>query len=57
MVRVDMLDFVKHIVNKKSGRFAPDKFEHQYETRWSRTAPGAGIAPECRLRGPVLIRS
>jgi DNA end-binding protein Ku len=26
-----MLD-AKHIVNQKSGRFEPDKFEDQYET-------------------------
>ena len=28
----DMLDLAKHIVNQKSGRFEPDKFEDQYET-------------------------
>jgi hypothetical protein len=27
-----MLDLAKHIVNQKSGRFEPDKFEDQYET-------------------------
>ncbi len=28
----DMLDLAKHIVNQKSDRFEPDKFEDQYET-------------------------
>ena len=28
----DMLDLARHIVNQKSGRFEPDKFEDQYET-------------------------
>ena len=28
----DMLDLAKHIVNQKSGRFEPDKFEDHYET-------------------------
>ena len=27
-----MLDLARHIVNQKSGRFEPDKFEDQYET-------------------------
>jgi DNA end-binding protein Ku len=27
-----MLDLAKHIVNQKSGRFEPEKFEDQYET-------------------------
>jgi DNA end-binding protein Ku len=27
-----MLDLAKHIVNQKSGRFEPDKFENHYET-------------------------
>jgi DNA end-binding protein Ku len=31
-VTKDMLDLAKHIVNQKSGRFEPDKFEDQYET-------------------------
>jgi DNA end-binding protein Ku len=31
-VTKDMLDLAKHIVNQKSGRFAPEKFEDQYET-------------------------
>jgi DNA end-binding protein Ku len=30
-VTKDMLDLAKHIVNQKSGRFEPDKFEDQYE--------------------------
>src|ERR1700682_1812396 len=28
----DMLDLAKHIVNQKSGRFEPEKFEDQYDT-------------------------
>ena len=31
-VTKDMLDLARHIVNQKSGRFAPEKFEDQYET-------------------------
>jgi DNA end-binding protein Ku len=27
-----MLDLARHIVDQKSGRFEPDKFEDQYET-------------------------
>jgi DNA end-binding protein Ku len=27
-----MLELAKHIVNQKSGRFEPEKFEDQYET-------------------------
>ena len=27
-----MLDLARHIVNQKSGRFEPDKFEDQFET-------------------------
>jgi DNA end-binding protein Ku len=31
-VTKDMLELAKHIVNQKSGRFEPEKFEDQYET-------------------------
>ncbi|UPK38168.1 Ku protein [Bradyrhizobium sp. 186] len=31
-VTKDMLDLARHIVNQKSDRFEPDKFEDQYET-------------------------
>ena len=31
-VTKDMLDLAKHIVNQKSGRFEPEKFEDHYET-------------------------
>jgi DNA end-binding protein Ku len=31
-VTKDMLDLAKHIVNQKSGRFDPEKFEDHYET-------------------------
>jgi DNA end-binding protein Ku len=30
-VTKDMLDLAKHIVNQKSGRFEPEKFEDHYE--------------------------
>src|SRR6187399_1414278 len=31
-VTKDMLDLARHIVDQKSGRFDPDRFEDQYET-------------------------
>jgi DNA end-binding protein Ku len=31
-VTKDMLDLARHIVNQKSGRFEPNKFEDHYET-------------------------
>lgn len=52
----DMLDLAVHIVETKAGRFAPEKFEDEYETalkellrkkgRADRTAQGA-VAHQC----------
>ena len=36
-VTKDMLDLARHIVNQKAGRFEPDKFKDQYETRSRRS--------------------
>ncbi len=36
-VTKDMLDLAKHIVEKKSGAFEPDKFEDHYEIRADRS--------------------
>src|SRR5450631_2344417 len=42
-VTKDMLDLAKHIVNQKSGRFEPEKFEDSTKQRWStsRSAPAS----------------
>src|SRR6476620_458621 len=54
-VTKDMLDLARHIVEQKSGRFEPDKFEDQYET--ARVDPinqkraGKPITPKERPRG------
>jgi DNA end-binding protein Ku len=42
-VTKDMLDLAKHIVNQKSGRFEPDKFESHFSCVVSRSEG-------CRLR-------
>jgi DNA end-binding protein Ku len=51
-VTKDMLDLAKHIVNQKSGRFEPDKFEDRYETALidliNRKRAGKPIAPKER---------
>jgi DNA end-binding protein Ku len=48
----DMLDLARHIVNQKSGRFEPDKFEDHYETALvdliNRKRSGKPIAPKER---------
>src|SRR6202045_789855 len=58
-VTKDMLDLAKHIVNQKSGRFEPDRFEDHYETalvdlinskRW-----GKPITPKERPRGENVV--
>lgn len=55
-VTKDMLDLARHIVNQKSGRFEPDKFEDQYETalvdliKARRQADHAEGTPRCRQR-------
>jgi DNA end-binding protein Ku len=43
-VTKDMLDLAKHIVNQKSGRFEPDKFEDEYETARERAVAKAEAA-------------
>jgi DNA end-binding protein Ku len=51
-VTTDMLDLAKHIVNQKSGRFKPDKFEDHYETALvdliNRKRSGKPITPKER---------
>jgi hypothetical protein len=53
-VTKDMLDLAKHIVNQKSGRFEPDKFEDRYETalvdRGARRVRRS-LLTSCRSRG------
>jgi len=47
-----MLDLAKHIVNQKSGRFEPEKFEDHYETALvdliNRKRSGKPITPKER---------
>src|SRR5579883_262149 len=51
-VTKDMLDLAKHIVNQKSGRFEPEKFEDHYETALvdliNRKRSGKPITPKER---------
>jgi DNA end-binding protein Ku len=51
-VTKDMLDLAKHIVNQKSGRFEPSKFEDQYETALvdliNKKRSGQPITPKAR---------
>jgi DNA end-binding protein Ku len=55
----DMLDLARHIVEKKSGRFQPDKFEDQYETALveliNRKRAGKPITPKERPRGENVV--
>src|SRR5215813_13890938 len=55
----DMLDLAKHIVNQKSGRFEPDKFEDQYETALidliNQKRAGKPITPKERPRGENVV--
>jgi DNA end-binding protein Ku len=54
-----MLDLAKHIVNQKSGRFQPDKFEDQYETALidliNQKRAGKPITPKERPRGENVV--
>jgi DNA end-binding protein Ku len=54
-----MLDLAKHIVNQKSGRFEPDKFEDQYETALvdliNQKRSGKPIVPKERPRGENVV--
>jgi DNA end-binding protein Ku len=58
-VTKDMLDLAKHIVNRKSGRFEPDKFEDQYETALveliNQKRSGKPIVPKERPRGENVV--
>ncbi|MEH2503412.1 DNA end-binding protein Ku [Bradyrhizobium sp. AZCC 1578] len=55
----DMLDLAKHIVNQKSGRFEPEKFEDQYETALidliNQKRAGKPITPKERPRGENVV--
>jgi DNA end-binding protein Ku len=58
-VTKDMLDLAKHIVNQKTGRFEPDKFEDQYETALidliNQKRAGKPITPKERPRGDNVV--
>src|SRR3982751_5973838 len=55
----DMLDLAKHIVEKKSGRFEPGKFEDQYETALidliNQKRAGKPIVAKERPRGENVV--
>jgi DNA end-binding protein Ku len=58
-VTKDMLDLAKHIVDQKSGRFEPDKFEDQYETALldliNQKRAGKPITSKERPRGENVV--
>jgi DNA end-binding protein Ku len=58
-VTKDMLDLARHIVNQKSGRFEPDKFEDHYETALvdliNSKRSGKPITPKERPRGENVV--
>ncbi len=58
-VTKDMLDLARHIVDQKSGRFEPDKFEDQYETALvdliNQKRAGKAITPKERPRGDNVV--
>jgi DNA end-binding protein Ku len=58
-VTKDMLDLAKHIVNQKSGRFEPDKFEDHYETALvdliNSKRAGKPITPKERPKGENVV--
>jgi hypothetical protein len=58
-VTKDMLDLARHIVEQKSGRFEPDKFEDQYETALvdliNQKRSGKPITPKDRPRGGNMV--
>src|SRR5271154_5307290 len=58
-VTKDMLDLAKHIVNQKSGRFEPKKFEDHYETALvdliNSKRSGKPITPKERPRGENVV--
>jgi DNA end-binding protein Ku len=55
----DMLDLAKHIVQQKSGRFEPDKFEDQYEAALvdliNRKRSGKPVTAKARPRGDNVM--
>jgi DNA end-binding protein Ku len=58
-VTKDMLDLAKHIVNQKSGRFEPEKFEDHYETALvdliNQKRAGKPITPKERPKGENVV--
>ena len=58
-VTKDMLDLAKHIVNQKSGRFEPEKFEDRYETELvdllNAKRAGKPITAKPRPRGENVV--
>jgi DNA end-binding protein Ku len=58
-VTKDMLDLAKHIVNQKSGRFDPEKFEDHYETALvdliNQKRAGKPITPKERPAGGNVV--
>jgi DNA end-binding protein Ku len=58
-VTKDMLDLARHIVNQKSGRFEPDKFEDHYETALvdliNQKRAGKTIRPKERPKGENVV--
>src|SRR5580692_2158970 len=58
-VTKDMLDLAKHIVNQKTGRFEPDKFEDHYEDALvdliNSKRSGKPITPKERPRGENVV--
>jgi DNA end-binding protein Ku len=58
-VTKDMLDLARHIVETKSGRFEPEKFEDQYETALieliNQKRAGKPIVPKERPRGENVV--
>src|SRR6476619_6842747 len=58
-VTKDMLDLAKHIVNQKSGRFEPHKFEDHYESALieliNQKRTGKPIVPKDRPKGENVV--
>src|ERR1700723_3531879 len=58
-VTKDMLDLAKHIVNQKSGRFEPGKFEDQYEAALveliNSKRAGKPVTAKARPRGENVV--
>jgi DNA end-binding protein Ku len=58
-VTKDRLDIAKHIVNQKSGSFAPEKFVDHYETALieliNEKRAGKPITPKERPRGENVV--